>query len=248
MFLSRRTTQEEYFDSERPAAEVAEFFDSLGRVNRFFDFAEPFRNLIPRLLGTAQCRSLSILDIGAGDGSLGRGMQQWAARRGWDWQVVNLDNSLTALSLNAEGTNVAGSATCLPFRQDSFDVVIASQMVHHLADAQVKVLLQEAWRVTRHALLICDLHRNVGLYLLLRLLFCFQKHPASFKADGLLSVKRGWRVGELGRLGTEAGIKGAVVKLYFGARVILHARKVLSPAKSATSLREPASTVESFRG
>src|SRR5690242_7832224 len=123
MFLSRRTMQEEYFDSERPAGEVAEFFRSLGRFNRLFDFAEPFRNLLPALLGDTQCRSLTILDVGAGDGSLGRSVRQWATGRGWDWRVVNIDCNLAALRLNQGGLNVLGSATRLPFRTGSFDVV-----------------------------------------------------------------------------------------------------------------------------
>jgi SAM-dependent methyltransferase len=230
MFLSWRTTQEEYFDSERPAEEVAEFFRSLGRVNRFFDFAEPFRELLPKLLGEAECRGLSILDVGAGDGSLGRAMQAWAVRRGWNWRVVNLDCSLTALSLNAGGMNVAGCAARLPFRQGSFDVVVASQMAHHLTDLDVKLLLQETWRVARRAVILCDLHRNIGLYLLLWLLFCFQKHPASFRADGLLSVKRGWRVRELLSLARQAGIPGASAKLRFGTRIVLHAERTLQNA------------------
>jgi SAM-dependent methyltransferase len=225
MFLSRRTTQEEYFDRERPVAEVAEFFQSLGRVNRFFDFAEPFRNLLPKLLSEENCRSLSILDVGAGDGSLGKAVQDWAAQRGWKWRVINLDCSLRALGLNRNGLNVAGSAVRLPFRRSSFDVVVASQMAHHLTDAEVKILLQEAWRVTRQAVVLCDLHRNLGLYLLLRLLFCFQNHSVSFRSDALLSVERGWRIGDLARLADEAGVAGASVMLYFGARVVLQARK-----------------------
>src|SRR5258708_6426347 len=224
MFLPRRNTQEEYFDSERPTEEVAEFFNSLGRVNRFFDFAEPFRNLLPKLIRQSECRHLSILDLGAGDGALGKTVQSWAARRGWDWHVVNLDTSLAALSLNGDGTNVVGSAIRLPFRDASFDVVIASQMAHHLSDADVQSLLQESWRVARQVLLVCDLHRNLGLYLVLKILFCFQKHPASFKADALLSVEKAWRVGDMVRLARAAGIE-ATIKLYFGARVILQARK-----------------------
>ena len=215
--------QEEYFDSERPPGEVAEFFRSLGRVNRFFDFAEPFRNLLPQLLGEAQCRSLSILDVGAGDGSLGTAVSAWAARRGWDWRVVNIDCSLPALRLNERGLNVLGSATRLPFRSGTFDVVLASQMAHHLTDVEVKQLLQEIWRVARQAVVLCDLHRNIALYLALWLLFCFQNHPASFRSDALLSVKRAWRTRELARLADEAGLGGASVKLRFGARIILHA-------------------------
>ena len=224
MFLSRRTTQEEYFDSERPAAEVADFFQSLGRVNRFFDFAEPFRNLLPPLLGDSQCRSLSLLDVGAGDGSLGRAIEAWARERGWTWRVVNLDCSLSALQLNSGGLNIAGSAVQLPFHTGSFDVVVASQMVHHLADPQVILLLQEAWRVARRTIMICDLHRNLALYLALRTLFLFQRHRDAFRSDAFVSVRRGWRVGELLELARMAGLSNAAVKLRFGARIILHAQ------------------------
>jgi SAM-dependent methyltransferase len=235
MFLSRRAMQEEYFDSERPAVEVAEFFRSLGRVNRFFDFAQPFRKLLPRLVGEMNCEELSILDMGAGDGSLGISLQSWAVKRGWHWRVVNLDTSPMVLGLNPTGLNVAGSAIKLPFHDDSFDVVVTSQMAHHLTDRDAIVLLQEAWRAARRGLIVCDLHRNLGLYLALRLLFCFQDHPASFRADALLSVQRAWRTGDLARLALEAGLDRAHVSLYFGARVILQATKSaprLSPNKS----------------
>ena len=218
--------QEEYFDSQRPAGEVAEFFRSLGRFNRLFDFAEPFRKVLPALLGEAQCRSLMILDIGAGDGSLGRSVRRWAAGRGWDWRVVNADFSLAALTLNEGGLNVVGSATRLPFRTGSFDVVLASQMAHHLTDAGATQLLRESWRVARQAVVLSDLHRNLGLYLVLWLLLSFQDHSKSFRSDALLSVKRGWRIGELARLAQEAGLCGATVKLRFGARVLLQALRL----------------------
>jgi len=224
MFLSRRATQEEYFDSERPTAEVAEFFHSLGRVNQLFDFAEAFRRLTPKLV-SQEGGAVSLLDVGAGDGSLGRTLQRWGSEHGWECQVVNLDTSQQALSLNPRGLNVAGSALRLPFQNGSFDVVIASQMAHHLSEDQVTLLLREAWRVARQAIIICDLHRNPGLYLVLWLLLSVQRHPASFKADALLSVKRAWRVGELARMAKAAGIETVNVSLYFGARIILHARK-----------------------
>jgi ubiquinone/menaquinone biosynthesis C-methylase UbiE len=225
MFLSRRTMQEEYFDSDRPWAEVAEFFQSLGRVNRFFDFTHPFRNLIPALVGEADCQSLWLLDLGAGDGSLGKTVCEWAAQRGWNWRVVNLDSNVLALGLNENGLNVAASATQLPFGAGSFDVVLAASMAHHLKDGEVTLLLREAWRVARRGVLVCDLHRNLALYLALKLLFCFQDHPVSFKSDALLSVKRGWRKADLTRLAEQAGLDTAQVKLYFGARLILQARK-----------------------
>jgi len=225
MFLAHRTTQAEYFDADRPAAELAGFFRALARLNRFFVFAKPFQQSLPKLLGESRCASLSILDLGAGDGLLGQLLSDWASQRGWQWRVTNLDLSLVALGLNPTGRNVAGSALALPFRSGSFDVVIASQMTHHLADAEVRQHLREAWRVSRQALVLCDLHRNPALYAMLWLTLRFQRFPEPFRSDGLLSVKRSWQLSELRKLAADAGIEGAQVSLYFGARVLLQARK-----------------------
>jgi ubiquinone/menaquinone biosynthesis C-methylase UbiE len=225
MFLSRRTMQKEYFDSERPESEVREFFQCLNRLNKLFVFAEPFQRLLPEMLSAGNCTSLSILDLGAGDGSLGTALKTWATRREWQWQITNLDTNLAALSLNSEAINIAASAAALPFRECSFDLVVASQMIHHLSNSTTKQLLREAWRVTRHGIFLCDLHRNAVLYSMLWLLFCFRRFPESFRGDALLSVKRSWRVTELKTLALESGLEQAKVRLYFGTRVVLQAWK-----------------------
>jgi SAM-dependent methyltransferase len=225
MFLRRRTMQAEYFDAQRPEAELADFYRSLGRVNRFFAFAQLFERLVPENVRADNCQSLSLLDLGAGDGALGKELNGWAARRHWNWQVTNLDYSLAALRLNPAARNVVASAVALPFRAASYDLVISSQMAHHLADDAVVQLLREAWRVARYGILISDLHRNLLLYSTLWLVLNAQRHPHNFRADGLLSVRRGWRAGELKRLGILAGLPTARVTVLFGARIILQAWK-----------------------
>jgi SAM-dependent methyltransferase len=226
MFLSRRSTQAEYFDVERSTAELAGFFRSLGRVNRLLGFSEPFERLLPRILGEANCQEVWILDLGAGDGMLGRNLVEWASDRGWQWCVTNLDLNVAALALNPAGRNVAGSAFALPFRTDSFDVVIASQMAHHLSDEDLVRLLREAWRVGRRGFLICDLHRTLLVYCTLWLLLRAQNHTGPFYHDALLSVKRGWRLGELGQLAATAAIPGLQVGVEWRSRVILKAMKL----------------------
>lgn len=225
MFLGRRSTQTEYFDAERSEAELAEFFRALNRINRLFVFAEPFQRWLPQLLGTSTCRTASILDLGAGDGFLGRVLCEWAQERGWNWRVTNFDLSVPSLRLDSAGRKVAGSVLALPFRAASFDAVIASQMTHHLTDAETRQHLAEAWRVAGRVIMVSDLHRNAALYGMLWLLFHLRRFPATIAADGLLSVKRGWRVPELRRLATAAGIERARIGLYFGARILLQAHK-----------------------
>ncbi len=227
MFLSRRATQAEYFDApDRSLAEISEGYRLLARVNRVFRFAEPFQRLIPQLLGAERCRVLTLLDLGAGDGSLGTELTAWALQRGWNWRVTNLELNPLALQLNSSSQNVGGSALDLPFQKSSFDVVIASQMTHHLgSDVDVARHFREAWRVSRDAVLVYDLHRSVLMYGVIWLFLHAWGFPAHFRSDGLLSVRRGWRVQEWQALAEQAGIRNASVWRDHGARILLRARK-----------------------
>ncbi len=234
MFLSQRSTQAEYFDlPDRGLAEVAEGYRLLNRVNRILHNGEPFRRLLPGWLGEERCRRLSFLDLGAGNGQLADELTVWAARRGWEWSFTNLDLNFHALQLNPKGCNVAASVVALPFSDESFDVVVGTQMTHHLADeSEVTRHFAEAWRVSRDAVFIHDVHRNVGLYSILWLLLVLMRVPPVFRADGLLSVARGWRVGEFQQFAERAGMVGARVRLDFGSRLFLMARKLGASAST----------------
>ncbi|MBI3875445.1 MAG: methyltransferase domain-containing protein [Verrucomicrobia bacterium] len=226
MFFRERSTQAESFDSPgRSFEEVAKNYRELARVNRLFFFSHPFVLTIPRLLGSDQCRSLNILDIGAGDGSLGVRLSRWAARRGWLWDVTNLDANPRALQLNPGGRNVTGSALALPFPDAHFDVVIASQMTHHLTDADLPTHFREAWRVARRAVVFSDLHRNAFLYALVWLGTRAMGVSQALRADAVISVRRGFHLCEWRRHAEAAWIPDARVWLYAGTRIMLAARK-----------------------
>lgn len=227
MFLSRRSTQAEYSDApELTFEQVAQNYADLGKINRLFAFAEPFQRAMVNWLGRDQVRTLRILDLGAGDGSLGRTLETWSRKKGWEWSVTNLDFNATGLRLNTGGRNVRGSVTALPFADESFDLVIASQMTHHLdTEEDVRRHFQEAWRVTRDAIFITDLHRNPLLLGMVWVSCVLARLSAEMRADGVISIERGWRVSEWKQLAHDAGVTNARVWLYYGSRIILQARK-----------------------
>jgi 2-polyprenyl-3-methyl-5-hydroxy-6-metoxy-1,4-benzoquinol methylase len=227
MFFGRRSTQAEYLDTPgRSPAEIAADYRELGRVNRLFKFSHPFQWVLTRRLGPRGCRDLKLLDAGAGDGMLGRDLADWAGKRGWVWHVTNLDLHPAALNQGAHHLKVAGSVLELPFADGSFDGVLCSQMTHHLGtDAEVAQHFREAWRVTRDILIICDLHRNAALYGLVWAGTLLCRCSPLLRADGLISVRRGFRLPEWRVLAARAGIPGARISLYFGTRILLQARK-----------------------
>jgi SAM-dependent methyltransferase len=228
MFLSHRSTQAEYFDLPgRTEAEIAASFRDLNRVNALFRFSHPFESALPQWLGKLNCERLEILDVGAGTGLLGEKLTEWAGRRGWQWRFTNLDTNPVALKIGNLSDGVVGSALRLPFADGSFDLVVASQMTHHLTDEQVVTHWREAWRVTRDAIFICDLHRNAGLYTLVWLALHLMRVNPTVVEDGLISVRRGFRLNEWRGLSVRAGIPEANVWRYHGARIVLQARKKL---------------------
>jgi hypothetical protein len=241
MFFTRRATQAEYCDQpDLPAADLADNYRQLARFNRLALATDPFQRLLVRWLGRQNVAKLSLLDLGAGDGSIGRSIEAWAHRYGWEWRVTNLDANRAALRLGSSRRNVAACVCALPFADDSFDVVIASQMTHHLTDEETLQHFREAWRVSRDTVFFADAHRNVGAWCVLWLVLCLMRVTPQFRADGLLSVQRGWRVGEWRELARKAGIAQPRVWLYYGSRVMLQARKL----RAGTALRVLPSRLE----
>ena len=223
MFLHDRSSQTEYLDApERTATELEEHYAWLNRINRLTRFERPFRIWIPRLMGDMQCQRLEVLDVGAGEGSLGRSLTTWAGEKGWDWSFTDLDSSETVRALNPSRRAVRGSATALPFEDGRFDVVIANTMTHHLDSEEAVVAhFQEAARVARRLVLICDMQRRLPFFLLLGTTLWLVRAPREFRRDGLLSVRRGWRAGEWCRLAEAAGLSQARVWEEHGSRVLL---------------------------
>lgn len=233
--LRKRATEPEHFDNPaRTPEEIASGYRQLERVNRLFFLHDPYTRVLNKWLGPKNCRRLTFLDVGAGDGWLGNAMEKWASKRGWDWQVTHLDINPVALALSGSPRTVVGSALALPFADDSFDLVIASQMTHHLdSNEDVVKHFQEANRVARKAVFITDMQRSSFLYTILLPLLPVIGLCPEMRRDGLLSVRRSFRCAELQPLVERAGLKTARVRSYFGVRLIVAAKK--SPAIAAAT-------------
>lgn len=226
MFLRERSTQAEYCDRlDLPLEEVRAVYRQLDRINRLLGTADSIQAPLIQILGQSRCPRLTLLDLGAGDGALGRQIEALALARGWDWRVTSVDFSMASLALGDGERRVAGHVCALPFVDDSFDVVFASQMTHHLTQAEAAGQFAEAWRVSRDVVFILDTHRNTFALAFISMVLATLGFSRTFRSDAALSVRRGWRVGEWRALAAQAGMGDAEIRVRHGARIRLMARK-----------------------
>jgi 2-polyprenyl-3-methyl-5-hydroxy-6-metoxy-1,4-benzoquinol methylase len=107
---------------------------------------------------------------------------------------------------------VAADVWRLPFRDRSFDVVTAQHFLHHFDEAELARLLRELARVARRAIVVSDLRRALVPLAFARAVFPFLfQSPVSVR-DGLISIRRGFREGELDAAFAAAELPRVVVR------------------------------------
>lgn len=205
--------QELLDDPQADPAMVRASLVNIARANRLFGGLAAARYGVARLIDVLPERSrgdqaVTLLDVGTGMGDLPRALGDWAARRGRRLRCLGLERNATAARMAAEhGLPTAlGDGLALPFPDRAVDIVLMSQLAHHLSPDGIIQLAREATRVARGGVVLADLTRSrvaqAGFFVASRALGF---DPATC-ADGLTSVKRGFRVSELAQLLARAGI------------------------------------------
>ena len=141
----------------------------------------------------------TLLDVGTGLGDIPCRARTVARKRGVTLTTIGLDSApeLALASRNSVDMSVCGDALHLPFRDASIDVVMCSQVLHHFANRDARLLLREMNRVARVRVVVSDIRRSwlaaAGLWLLS---FPLRFHAVS-RHDGVVSVLRGFTPKEL---------------------------------------------------
>lgn len=192
---------------------VAASLRNIAVANTWFGGWWAVRRGLERIAGRCVAGTrLTLLDVGCGMGDLARRAVHWGARRGLEIVPIGLERHRTAarLTLNQRIPTLLGCAAALPLRERAVDLVVASQLVHHLTPAAIAAFCQTADRVARQGVIIADLRRSplalAGFWAGSRLL----AFDAATRADGLTSVRRGFSAGELAALIRESGISARV--------------------------------------
>ena len=192
------------------------------RANRLFGGASAVVREIERVMRAEKSGAvLTLLDVGTGLGDIPSVARQASEKNGGKLEIIGLDASFASLRARLEPAlaAVVGDALALPFADNSVDVVICSQVLHHFADADESRLIQEMNRVARVRVIVSDIRRSwlaaAGIWLAS---FPLRFHPVS-RHDGVVSVLRGFTPSELKELVYSAAGVRPDVKSRRGFRV-----------------------------
>ena len=146
----------------------------------------------------------SVLDVGAGGGDVGLWLVREGARRGVSIRVtcVDADARAVAYAKDRVGRNraidiVHGSLFDV---EGQWDYVISNHVLHHLCDEEIVGLLEHAWRICRRRIVWNDLLRSRLSLLGFSAFSALLMRGSYARADGLVSILRGFRPRELRRL------------------------------------------------
>ncbi|HET8649610.1 MAG TPA: methyltransferase domain-containing protein [Gemmatimonadales bacterium] len=195
-----------------PAADpaiAAASLRNIARANRWFGNTWLIAAALRDLIGTVPPGTeLTLLDLGTGVGDLPRFAVRWAGRRRIIIRPVGLELNRVAASM-AHTAGVPTMVACAgtpPLRPHSVDLVLVSQLLHHLTPESAVGLLRTCKRLARRGVVISELRRSPLARLAFRTGSAVLRFDPATRHDGLLSIRRGYTATELTALLAEAGM------------------------------------------
>ena len=175
----------------RSLADVARANSLFGGIGSALDELKDALREVPR--------EATLLDVGTGLGDIPCRAREEARRSGVELTTIGLDAApvLASACRYSVDFSVCANALRLPFADNSIDIVMCSQVLHHFAGSDASALLREMDRVARVSVIVSDIRRSwiaaIGLWLVS---FPLRFHAVS-RHDGVVSVMRGFTPDEL---------------------------------------------------
>ena len=198
-------------DPRADPAAVRRTLRDIVRLNRLFGGTRAVLWGLERVFretGNGRRETWSLLDVGTGAGDIPVAAARLARRYGIELASIGLERIPAAARAAREAglAAVLADGDALPFAPRSVDVVIASQVLHHVPREAAVRWIAALDRIARRAVVLADLRRSraamVGMWLAA---FPLGLHRTT-RHDAVLSLQRGYTRREFEGMMREAGV------------------------------------------
>ena len=174
---------------------------------------------------------ITILDLGCGGGDILRDVAQFGHQKGYSFKIIGVDANENTLSYARELSQSFPDIEYLhcdifsdEFARLEYDLVLISLFLHHFEDDKLENLLKGILDKASMGIVVNDLHRHPMAYFLFKLITMFTTNEMA-RDDGLISILKGFKRGELMRISENIGA-GYTIKWKWAFRYqwIIHSK------------------------
>ena len=193
--------------------ELASALKFLKTTNRFFGGSHV---IIKHLKAFSKSwdpqKTVRILDVGAGLGDIDLDILRWAEKERRSVKITALEKVPEIILLAEKYLRreprievLQGDFLESSFSEQSYDVVIASLLLHHIPIELQAEFIKKADRIAVQGLILSDLERSLAGFWAVKILSLLIGNPI-VRHDGPLSVRRAFKMEELSELARRCGL------------------------------------------
>lgn len=185
--------------------ELREALDKIASINQLLGGNKVTLDGVKQLLGAISLNeTITIVDIGCGNGDMLRTLAQYAQKSGLVVELIGIDaNRFTvnhAQQLSTAYENISFRCEDIfdtSFKEVKADLFLCTLTLHHFKNEGIEYLLPLFYRNSRLGIVINDLQRSGLAYRLFQLLCVVFRLNTMSREDGLISILRGFTKEEL---------------------------------------------------
>lgn len=201
-----RTDDPEIMDDFNLKGEVLQnALDKIAKINQLLGGNQLTLQGVEKLLdGITKEQTITIIDVGCGNGDMLRMLADYALKYDWDFKLIGIDaNAFTinyARKLSIHYPNINYRCEDIfneAFSKLEYDIALCTLTLHHFKNNEIINLASIFNTNSRRGVVINDLHRSIISYRLFQAMCFVTRLNGMSKKDGLTSILRGFTRSEL---------------------------------------------------
>lgn len=215
-----RTEEIEIMDDfSLQSEELIGALDQIASINQLLGGNKLTLHGIKELLKkTDTSKTITIVDIGCGNGDMLRMLAKYGKRRNLPFKLIGVDaNAFTinyAERLSKDFPNI--EYRCMDifsenFKQLQYDIVLCTLTLHHFTTDQISGIMDILNQNASIGIVVNDLHRSKLAYRLFELISVVFNLNTMSRNDGLISILKGFKKNELEYFSKKLNLKNYTI-------------------------------------